>query len=302
MSVRCENSSKTGIKCFNVTKLILIALPSIAFGIFTIIFTLQQDNFAKMNQNQNQHQSDEQNTRVTFESYIDDISTLLLKKSFNRSDDKYLLYIRVKTLATLRHVDATRKRDIILFLYESRLLRTDVPKTQRLDLAGADLSDTQFIGSLPSPLVLNYLYLSGVKATNIVFHWCQLRNAVFDYSSMPNIKLIKVSITNASFRQVYAPDGTMQHVVFCRNHFFGSVIVRMHYISNVYLKDPTNFTNTDLLNNFLTFDDRPTDLTQHLIDPFIIIKNARLPDGSFHYIDSSDLVIDGGAEQGVCEI
>jgi hypothetical protein len=40
-------------------------------------------------------------------------------------------------------------------------------------------------------------------------------------------------------------------------------------------------------------------LTQHLIDPLIIIWNARLPDGSFLFIDSKDLVIDGGAEQAV---
>jgi hypothetical protein len=40
----------------------------------------------------------------------------------------------------------------------------------------------QFIGSSSSPLLLDFLYLSGIKATNLVFHWCQLNNVVFDYS------------------------------------------------------------------------------------------------------------------------
>ncbi len=52
----------------------------------------------------------------------------------------------------------------------------------------------------------------------------------------------------------------------------------------------------------MTFDDEQMDSTRELIDPLIIIRNARLPDGSFLLIDTKDLIIDGGAEQAVWEI
>jgi hypothetical protein len=114
-------SSKKGIHWLKIVKIISITLPSIIFGIFTIVFTLQQNNFAKLNREQDQRQADEENNRIIFQNYLNDISTFLLRQDFNRSNSEHLLQIRVKTLAVLHHVDINRKRDIILFLYESRL-------------------------------------------------------------------------------------------------------------------------------------------------------------------------------------
>ena len=133
-------------RCLNISNMVLAALPTIAFGVFTIIFTMQQNRAANENRKQDQQQADEQSIRVTFENYINDISKLLLDLNFNRSNTEHLLHIRVKTMTVLRYVDANRKRDIVLFLYESRLLRSDMPASERLNLIGADLGELQFIG------------------------------------------------------------------------------------------------------------------------------------------------------------
>ena len=71
----------------------------------------------------------------------------------------------------------------------------------------------------------------------------------------------------------------------------------MYIIINVHIRASIDFTNTDLINSTLTFDDEQLNLSENLIDSLIIIRNARLPDGSFPYIDTNDLIIDGNAEQ-----
>jgi hypothetical protein len=50
-------------------KIISTTLPSIVFEIFTIIFTLQQNNFARMNREQDQRQADEENNRIIFQHF-----------------------------------------------------------------------------------------------------------------------------------------------------------------------------------------------------------------------------------------
>jgi hypothetical protein len=73
----------------------------------------------------------------------------------------------------------------------------------------------------------------------------------------------------------------------------------MHFISHVYVPTTIDFTNADLIDSYLIFDDIKMDLTEHLIEPTINILNVRLPNGLFISINSLDLVQDGGAEQGL---
>ena len=293
---RKRSKSKKRIRWMKMSKLILIAFPSIAFGIFTIIFSLQQNDFAKTIREQDQTQADELNVRVIFQNYINDITKVLFENSFNQTNTEHLLQIRVKTLTALNYLNylnPTRKRDIILFLYEARLLRSDM---NRLDLTGANLSNVQFLGSPNSPILLDHLYLPGIKATNLSFEWCHLNDAVFDYSFLPNLKLINVAMTNISFREVYTPDSLMQNAILHRSNFSGSIMPRMHIMTNVYVRASIDFTNTDLIDSTLTFDDEQINLTEHLIDTLIVLRNARLPTGVFLPIDSGDLIMDGGAE------
>ncbi|UJR17588.1 hypothetical protein I4U23_004484 [Adineta vaga] len=144
---------KKKFQWIHICKLILIALPSIIFGILTIILTLQQNNFQQLIQKQDQEQIHEENLRLIYQNYIN-ISNILFKKNF-QSNESF-----------------SSKSHIILFLYETHLLRSDVP------------------------LRLNYLYLANIKATHLIFQWCHLTNANFDNSSIPFLSLSNVAITN----------------------------------------------------------------------------------------------------------
>jgi uncharacterized protein YjbI with pentapeptide repeats len=286
--------------CVKVIKILLAALPSVIFGVFTIIFTIQQNQTANENRIQDQNQADEQNIRSTFENYIDDISELLLNTKFTRSNSEHLLHIRVKTLTVLRYVDAGRKRDIILFLYESGLLRSDARPNERLHLTDANLNGIEFVGSSLKPIQLDHLYLPGVYLPNAIFHWCILDYAVFDNSSMSNAKIINSSISHASFRRVYAPDSTMGDLIFHHNNFSGAIVVRTTFVGGGDWKEGNDFTNVDLLDSYgsrgelMMFYDTPRNI--------MIASNTRSGDGSFYDVDSSELIIDGGAELGVSSL
>ncbi|CAF4880025.1 unnamed protein product [Rotaria socialis] len=91
--------------CFQWMKLFLSALFPLVFGIFTIVFTVQQDSIARANREQDQAQADELRKQTVYDSFIADISKLLLYCNFNRSNVNSLRDIRVKTLNALRQLD-----------------------------------------------------------------------------------------------------------------------------------------------------------------------------------------------------
>ncbi|CAF0795475.1 unnamed protein product [Adineta ricciae] len=281
-----------------ISKLILIALPSIVFGILTVIITLQQNSFQEFIRKQDREEHHRENLRLTYQNYINDISNILFEKASNSTDHhRRLLEIRAKTLYAFSVLDPSKKSNIILYLYETRLLRSDLNPNERLDLTGIDLSNVIFNGSFGRPLNLSYISLANIKATNLVFQWCQLTSAILDNSYIPSLTISNTALTNTSFKRVYAPFSTIQNVFSHGNNFSGSNLSRMHYISNVYIPGTVDFTNADLLNSYATFDDKYVDLNGHIIDSSITILNARLPNGVFLQIDSSDLVIDGHAQK-----
>jgi hypothetical protein len=88
-------------------------------------------------------------------------------------------------------------------------------------------------------------------------------------------------MTNSSFRKIYGPNMTARNVLFHQNNFFSAILPRMHIILNVYIPITIDFTNVDLIDSYLTYDNIQMELTEHLIEPTITILNARLPNGSF---------------------
>ncbi|CAF1089084.1 unnamed protein product, partial [Adineta ricciae] len=165
-------------------KLVASALVPCILGVFTIVFTLQQQELSKQQQEQERwHQLDSQQ-QTSFDTYINDVSNYLAQKSTMHAaiDKTSLLYIRTKTLTALRILDAERKKYVLLFLYESGLIRDFY-----LDLRGADLSNVRLIG----PYTLDNLYLPDVFLSNAMFVDCHLTNATFDRSTMNNTQFIR---------------------------------------------------------------------------------------------------------------
>jgi uncharacterized protein YjbI with pentapeptide repeats len=218
------------------SKIVLSAFIPLILAIFTIVYSIQQNsiaqanrlqdlsiatdnrhqdvNIAQANRDQDQRQADELRRQSVFDTYMNEISALLLR--LNITDKKHLAHIQVKTLNTLPHVDDNQKRDIILFLYVRNLTRGKPPL---LDLSGANLNNVQFVRSSTMLCNLNNLSLPGILAANITFNDCQLNHAVFDNAFMPEAVFIDskaqwISFVAANLTEAIFEYTSMPHAVF----------------------------------------------------------------------------------------
>ena len=272
----------------------MAALPTIVFGVFTVIFTLQQDASSRAMREQDQRQADEINRRTMFKDYIDDVRALLLDEDLEYNIEKSLLQIRVQTLTVLKNLDPNRKRDVILFLYENRLLLNGQPPT--VDLHGADLNGIKFIKSSTEVCTLPRLYLPGVSAENIVFDGCRLDVAVFDDASMVGATFHSCNLERAHFHHANLRKANFDSNQLHRANFTGAHLVQSSIRGGVF--HGVDLTNTDLfqtdIREQLLYSSAVSGLNSNLL------VNIRYPNGSFGNIDTQDLIVGGHAQSQVC--
>jgi uncharacterized protein YjbI with pentapeptide repeats len=275
------------INCFKLCKLFLASLPAIVFGAFTVIFTLQQEASANAAREQDQRQADEINRRTIFKEYIDDMTELLLNRNENANISMILLHIRVQTLTVLQTLDMNRKRDVIVFLYENRLLQSDGSST--VDLRGANLNGMRFWSSSTVACHLPLLYLPGVYAENIIFDGCSLSGAVFDGSSMSAAKFLTCGMRDTSFVNTNLTRAQFQGNVLHTVSFSGSQLVQSS-IKNGVFKD-IDLTNVDLYQaevaDELLHPSKNADKAPHTF------LNTRYPNGSFTHMNRENLIVNG---------
>ena len=271
-------------KWMKILQLSLAVIPPIVFGVFPIIFTIQQNASARAMREQDQQQADETNRRIIFKEYIDDMKELVLGEKFDENIERSLLYIRIQTLTVLRHLDPDRKRDLILFLYENRLLRNDL--YPRIYLAGADLNGVSFTKSASQPCSLPSLYLPGVSAANIVFEGCNLVNATFSRVSIPNARFDSCQLAFSNFTHANA-----SRTQWVNNHLYGvdfngASLVRSTIKKGVF--QAIDLTNVDLyqseISERLLYPTRYGGIKEN------IIMNTRYSNGSFSIINQTNLM------------
>ena len=177
------NSSIRTAKHRNVLewyKLLLSGFVPVIIGIFTIVFSIQQHSIATKQRVQEQQSQLDAQRQSLFVAYIDEISHNLLSLSdYEKMQSKFLLHIRTKTLTVLRSLDVIRKKYIILFLYESQLLRHG-----GLDLSGADLTNAIF----------NRYHMNNAQFINST-----LKLAVFAGAALDNSYFIRTTLVRANF-------------------------------------------------------------------------------------------------------
>ncbi|UJR19683.1 hypothetical protein I4U23_022817 [Adineta vaga] len=287
-SVSQSNDHKSNVrrKPSGWCKLAISALVPCILGIFTIVFTLQQQELSKQQQEQERwHQLDSQQ-QTSFGTYINDVSNYLAQQlNVHTGFDKTsLLYIRTKTLTVLRILNAERRKYVLLFLYESGLIRDF-----HLDLRGADLSNVQLIG----PYKLDNLYLPGVFWSNAMFVDCQLTNATFDRSIMNNTHFIRSKLDSASFVEAILNYTNFRGSDIMQANFTGAHMVGANFLDAEVVQGNI-FINSDLLGARFTkeqFQGQRLTTVPHKLD------HARLPNGTFGPIDAKkNLVRNGDAE------
>ena len=281
------------LPCVNVFKLAFAALPTIAFGVFTIVFTLQQDASARATREQDQRQVDEQNRRVIFKDYIDDVKKILLDGAFENKTTKSLLQIRAQTLTALENLDPVRKRDVIVYLYENRLIRGD--DRHLVDLRGANLNNVEFTKLAMDRCDLSYLYLPGIHAENIVFDACSLFSAVFNDASMPGARFVASLMSESSFVNVNLTGAHLHDNDLYASNFSDSDLFSSTIDGGVF--DRIDLTNVNLYRSTIS-----DSLLHSLADGGLVpntFLNTRFPNGSFSAINSNGLIVESRAPADV---
>jgi uncharacterized protein YjbI with pentapeptide repeats len=280
----------------NLVKLSIAALPTIVFGVFTIVFTMQQDSSARAMREQDQRQADENNRRLMFKEYIDDMKELLLDEHFDESINQSLLQIRMQTLTVLKYLDDDRKRDVIKFLYENQLIVHDQPRT--VNLRGADLTGIKFRKSSTEACNLSHIYLPGIYAQNIQFKGCILIHAVFNDSSMAGATFDSCHLWAATFSKT-----NLSRAYFLNNRMYqvkldGAILVGSSIRDSLFQE--VDLKNADLYRS---------DISDKLLFPLSngdlkanSFLNTRFPNGSFVDLNSTNLVHHGEAQSLVSRI
>ena len=284
------------IKWFNVCNLIIAALPTIVFGVFTIVFTLKQDASATAAREQDQRQADEINRRTIFKEYIDDMTELLLDRDHDANITKILLHIRVQTLTVVQNLDVNQKRDVIVFLYENRLLRSD--EFPHVDLHGANLSGMKFWSSSTVACLLPFLYLPGTYLENVIFDGCLLTDAVFDDASLSAAKFLKCSIANTKFMNSNLTGAQFQGNGLYYTDFSGSHLVQSSITGGIFLR--VNLTNADLYQSKIS--DELLYPSKNVDKRYNTFLQTRLPNGSFTDMNRQSLIVNNDKASQVCII
>ncbi|CAF1516259.1 unnamed protein product [Didymodactylos carnosus] len=275
-----QTRQKGSRDCHDWLTLLISALVPLMIGIFTVVITIQQQSSADRQRQQEQQQADSLQKERILSSCLDDIAKLLLTKEVS-TDNKTLLYIRTRTLSSLRKLDPERKYHLLLFLYESQLLQYD--KTKRhdrltLNLAGADLNYI-YITKLKS---FNNLSLPGVYLNNASFINCQLQHSRFADSAMNDIRFTNSFLLETRFSRCSLERADFRNTTLAQVSF-KSAILRHADFTRAWTKG-ADFTNADLDGALIT---------EQQLQEAGLLDNARLPNGSFAKIQEKNLVING---------
>lgn len=283
------------IPCMIWLKFILAVVPSIVFGVFTVVFTIQQNSLSKSTLELERDQGLQHRIQSVFENCIDVITNVLVSPDFNRSNVEHLGPIREKVLAALRHLDAVHKRDVIFFLYTNKLIRTDIPVEHRLDLHGADLHMVQFINSDTISCDLANLSLRGVNIFDAEFSGCELTYADFTDSIMNRSQFQNCYLEFSRFSNADLTNAKFFNNRLYTVNFSGASLVQASFFNNSIFVN-TDWTDTNLFQS--NINDQDLFGTSPSGASTTTLINSRFRNGSF-VIDTSNLIRDGGAEEMV---
>jgi uncharacterized protein YjbI with pentapeptide repeats/sugar lactone lactonase YvrE len=219
-----------------------------------------------------------------YSKYIDDISTVLYKynQTMFVSEEKKFLYIRRKTIFTLREIDSERRSQLFIFLYENNLLPDRKKTNSTISLDGADLHDIKIQSPLNEKYIFNRLSLGSVNLMNATFTDCIFAGgAHFIGSSMSNISFIDTKFecedkmtSNNIFDRVRLDYSNFKKTTLCSTRFR---LANLSYSNFVDVDmDQVSFIKTDLSYANLS-------LTHEGILP---LNNVILPNGTLYPSDN----------------
>ena len=176
----------------------------IAIPIAVAWFTAQQNHDFQIAQEQRKTEleiSTDNQREVLLQAYLNKMSDLLLRNHLREShpDDQVRKIAEARTLTVLPRLDGKRKGNILLFLYESGLIRraTRIIKLYGADLAEADLGGTDLSEADLSGADLSGAKLSGAKLIHADLSHAKLSKADLSIAMLSGAYLIHADLSHA---------------------------------------------------------------------------------------------------------
>ncbi len=151
---------------------------------------------------------------ATLQSYLDQMKELLLDRGLRTSerDEEVRLVARTVTLATLQRLDGKRKRTLIEFLYEAKLITKDrgpIISLQRADLSSAKLAKSNLpqVDLSGANLLLADLDKADLHEANLcsaIFMLTKLRDA-----NMRGANLVKAQLNHTLLERADLSDANL---------------------------------------------------------------------------------------------
>ena len=294
MSLEIVFKNKNNIRCLKRLELFISACLTIVLATFTIVYTLQQNAIAEAYREQDQQAAQILHEQQVYDNYIDEISRHLvsLRQNPRRKNENWpqlKQHIRMKTLSALPQMNPKQRQNILFFLYDNELIRSD-PTFDSINLSGADFSSLKFADHRCYLVNLSLRY---VFANQIEFSGCNLEYADFTGSQMIGSKFVHCRIGSTRFIKTNLTDA-----VFDKSNIAGLKLQNAILVRSQFTDEPLNsiFMNTDLLDN----NWRKESIVNFTFNQRINrVSNTRFSDGTFSQIDSQQLLFDNSAELGV---
>lgn len=207
----------------------------------------------------------------SLEAYFDRMSELLLSNKLRLSNpkDEVRNIARTRTLAVLRNLDGERKGQVVLFLYEAKLINAEDPI---VNLSGADFTETKLQNVALTEINLSKTNFSKANFSNAEIAKANIRNAQFTEVDFSNSKFNKVDFSYSNLRNARFENSNLDFSTFYGADLSNSMLLKASL-------EKTTFTEANLEN----IDARGANLFEaNLIDAKLIQANFGYGYGRTH--------------------
>lgn len=281
---------------------ILQFLCTAAVPIVLTVWSMQQAQIARVQEEQSQNRNDDNQRAKIMSDYLDAMTKYLLEDSAKAPVSSKMI-ARARTLNTLRQLDPNRKGQLLKFLYEADLVKCKPdPKTEKmpnckvskLGLDGARLDELIFDPPIPMPGI----DLTGASLPRAELPSIDLNRAHLEKANLERAKLGGANLTQAQLNSVILRDADLTGAILEKADLTEALLLnadlsgarlassslKRAYLKNAKLND-SDLTEADLqgadlrsatLNdsNLIKTDLRDADLTDATLTGTINLKGA----------------------------
>jgi len=148
---------------------------------------------------------------AALQAYLDRMAELLLRENLLTTDNEAVrLVAQTRTLTVLRGLDGLRKRNVLQFLRDAKLIgamvKSPVFTLKGADLSNADLREANLESVNLEEVNLQHADLRGVGLYETNFTKADLRFANLQNAELSKSFFIKTDLSNANMRNVFFRD------------------------------------------------------------------------------------------------